>query len=154
MNYLKNYLIKTYKNEIEEENELERKYNLVHTAEEIERRKQFQEKYKFYHLKQRKVPIFKGLIKTFKWFRKHYLNFNVKQTIEEYEYYKYLRSAYIKLAVNSMFQSVIYSFGFYLWMRLLKHKGRRDIPFIFVVNSVLSLILLNTSNNLHNFRFV
>jgi hypothetical protein len=147
MSFLKNYIAKTYQKEIEEENELERKYKLNHTPEEIERRKEFQEKFKFYHLKQRRIYTFKGLIKTYRWFRKNYFNFNVKQTIEEYEYYKYLRFNYLKIIAQSMFQSLGYSLAFYIWMRFLKHKGRKDLAYMFMINAVTSLVLLNTSNN-------
>ena len=71
-----------------------------------------------------------------------------KETIEEYEYYIYLRNMYLKIFANSMIKSIGYTSLFYLWLRLLKHKGRKDIPYLLLINCVVSLVHFNTSNKI------
>jgi hypothetical protein len=73
---------------------LEEKYRIAHTSEELERRKKLQEKYKFIHMRARKT-ILNGVRKTANWLRKHYMNFKGKDSIEQYEYAKHMRTVNI-----------------------------------------------------------
>jgi hypothetical protein len=85
INYLKN-INKIYKNEIEEEIELERKYDLMHTAKDIKRRKQSGEM-QILSLKQRRIPHYKGLLKHSNDLEN--ITKLQRKTINEYDYYKY-----------------------------------------------------------------
>ena len=76
-----------FKKEIQEDLEIERKYRIAHTQHEMEHRKELQDKVKHFQKSKSRVAM-NGVRKTWKWLRKNYMNFQVKNTIENYEYAK------------------------------------------------------------------
>lgn len=107
-------------------------------------RKELQQKYLFFH-KQRSKTSFNGIRKTWKWLRRHYLNFEVKDSIETYEYSKHLRNQFLKLMSEAFLKSTIFSFAIFLWMRLVKHKGKKDILYIAGINAFIGFTYFSTN---------
>lgn len=81
---------------------------------------------------------------SFKWIRANYLKFNSKNSFEEYEYNKHVLYRYAKLFLNGCLYGSGYTLFVFLWMRLLKHKGRKDKIYLFGVNVFLSLEFISS----------
>jgi hypothetical protein len=107
-------------------------------------RKELQQKYLFFH-KQRSKTSFNGIRKTWKWLRRHYLNLEVKDSIDTYEYSKHLRNQFLKLMFDGFLKSTVFTFGIFLWMRLVKHRGKKDLYYLAGVNAFIGFTLFSTN---------
>jgi len=67
------------------------------------------------------------------------MNTSMKETIENYEYAKHVRNTFYTMAVSSMLKSTGITFIIFLWMRLVKHKGKKDLLYLGLVNAFISL---------------
>jgi len=122
---------------------LGKKYKLNHTEDELNKRKELQDPNKYLHIKRNKIG-YNGFNKTWKWLRKYYLNSKGKDSIESWEYGKEMRNMFFKSIFESMLKSVGYTFLFYIWMRAVKQKGKKDLVYLFLINSFISLNTINT----------
>jgi hypothetical protein len=107
-------------------------------------RKELQQKYLFFH-KQRSKTSYNGIRKTWKWLRRHYLNLEVKDSLDTYEYSKHLRNQFLKFMAEAFIKSTVFSFAVFLWMRLVKHKGKKDLYFLAGVNAFIGFTLFSTN---------
>jgi hypothetical protein len=107
-------------------------------------RKELQQKYLFFH-KQRSKTSFNGIRKTWKWLRRHYLNLEVKDSIDTYEYSKHLRNQFLKLMFDGFLKSTVFTFAIFLWMRLVKHRGKKDLYYLAGVNAFIGFTLFSTN---------
>ena len=81
---------------------------------------------------------------TFRWIRNNYFTVGTKNNYEEYEYSKHMMWSYLKLiSYGCMYGSGI-TFCLFLWMRLLKHKGRKDRFYLFGMNLFMSVNFINS----------
>jgi hypothetical protein len=135
-------VVNEFKNDIREDIELERKYNTLHTEEEINYRKEIQSKFLFFH-KQKNSNKFYGLRRTWNWLRNNYFNFKVKENIDRYEYSKNLKSEFAKIILIGMTRASVLTFFFFVWMRLIKHKGKKDFFYLFLINGVFTITMFS-----------
>ena len=124
--------------------EIEKRYKLNHTEEELNYRKQLQQKFLFFH-KQRDRTSFNGMRKTWKWLRTHYFNNKVKDSIETYEYSKHIRNNFLKLMFDAFIKSSVFMVAIFFWMRLVKHKGKKDIYYLIFMNGFLGISLFSAN---------
>jgi hypothetical protein len=138
-------VVNEFKNEIREDIELERKYNSLHTEEELNYRKEIQSKFLFFH-KQKKANFLYGIRRTWTWLRNNYFNFKVKETIDRYEYSKNLKSEFLKIILIGMGRASFSTFFIFLWMRLIKQKGKKDFQYLFLMNAVIALFFFSAGS--------
>jgi hypothetical protein len=137
------FIGEAFEKEINDEIELEKKYGLIRTDEEMQRRKELQEGTKYYSINQNR-KAWEGIRGVWKWLRKYYLNFGIKNSIDNYEYAKVMRKSFFISIVKSMVYSLGFTVGFYFfWMRLFKQKGTNDWKFLLIWNGFISSILIN-----------
>ena len=134
---LRTYVARTYRKEIQDDIELEKKYQISHTQKEVEYRKKLQERFKFLQAQKKKV-VFNATRKTWGWLRKYYINLQVKNSVENYEYSKEMKKSFFKIILKGMAKGIGYTFIFFLCMRLIKHKGKKDLQYLFFINMIFS----------------
>lgn len=86
---------------------------------------------------------YNGINKTWKWLRKHYLNTKAKGSISRWQYSREMRNTFFRTIFECMLKSVGYTFLFYIWMRAVKQKGKKDFMYLFIVNTFISLNSIN-----------
>jgi len=128
--------------EIQDEIKLEEKYKLNHTEEELKHRKELQSKFRGNNTTERRKFLNAFWI-SFRWVRKNYLNFSSKNSFEEYDYAKHVLAGYSKLIFYGCLNGCGYTLLLYFWMRLLKHKGRKDKYYLFGMNFFMSLMFIS-----------
>lgn len=136
-----------FQKEIQDEIKLEEKYKLNHTEEELKYRKELQSKYRAVNASERR-KFLNAFWTSFKWIRRYYLSFSSKNSFEEYEYSKHVLWRYSRLVLYGCLYGSGYTFLMFLWMRLLKHKGRKDKYYLLGMNFFMSLTIISNCNNI------
>ncbi len=121
---------------------MEEKYKLNHSEEELKKRKELQTKYREINQTERK-KFLNALWISFRWIRKNFMTFSNQNSFEEYDYAKHILWSYTKLGVYGCLHGIGCTFLMFLWMRLLKHKGRKDKYFLLGMNFFMSLTFIS-----------
>lgn len=74
-------------------------------------------------------------------YQKHF--FRNKLTYEEYIYSKQVKSSFLKLVIISTSKSILWGVAFFIWMRLVKHKSKKDIPVTIAITVGMGITYLN-----------
>jgi hypothetical protein len=69
--------------------------------------------------------------------------FRNKLTYEEYVYSKQVKHTFLKLVMISTSKCILWGVAFFIWMRLVKHKSKKDIPVTIAVSFGMGLTYLN-----------